>query len=248
MAENLISVDKTYDPTWEYEVSAGEDKPTALISYTDKYEGWASRCPLVNSDHPDIGALKLDKIKASRQPGGLIKVDLSYVGSANAGVPGKSPDSEEATAKYYVQVSGREEHVLSNKYAENLETEEITALYAISNGTLADENGTAYESQITSDVGQSLLAKIKKGNTHYTTGSITYGQRKVIKSLEDLEVLKFGKQYKPPGPVGGNAKNWLYISASADPASTDEVAWQMDRQWMFSPDGWDDDLYAPSSS
>jgi len=245
MSENLINVTKTFDSTWEYEVSAGEDKPTAQISYKDKFQGWASRCPLVNSSHPDIPPLKLEKIKAKREEGGRVKVDLFDVALTNAGVPGRAPESASVTAKYYVQVANREEHILTNSFASEVSEEELKALYAISNGTVADENGVAYDSVIVSETGLALLAKIRKGNTHYVAGTIIYGERKVITSLSELNLSLYGKQDMPPGGVGGGASNWLYISASADPVNTDEVAWQADKQWQYSPEGWDDDLYAP---
>jgi hypothetical protein len=245
MSSKLINVDLIYDSTWEYEVTSGEDKPVALLSYKDEFEGWADRCPVVNTPHPDISSLKLHKIKATREPGGLIKVDLHYIAMTHADLPGRPAEGAEPTAKYYVQVGSREEHILTNAFAAELVAEEITALYALSNGTLQDPNGASFRDQITSEVGLALLAKIEKGNTHYRTGSIIYGERKVIEDLADLELSLFGKQYMPPGPVGGDAVNWLYSSASADPVPTDDEAWQMDRQWEYSPDGWDDDLYAP---
>jgi hypothetical protein len=247
MAANKLNVIKQSDVDWEYEVSAGEDKPTASLSYTDDFQGWAARCPLVNSAHPDISALKLNKIKATRLPGDQVRVDLSYVSMANDGVPGKPASPSERLAKYYVQVSSREEHILTNKYAEDLDDAELKALFAISNGTEADENGVPYADSITSAIGLELLKKIRKGNIAFKTGSLIYGQRKVITTLADLNYLKIGKIDSPPGPVSAPSGSWLYISASADPVPTDEVAWQADFQWEYSPDGWDPHLYtAPS--
>lgn len=243
MAANKINVIKANDVTWEYEVSAGEDKPTASLSYTDDFAGWATRCPNVNSSHPDIPSLLLDKIKAKRLEGDQIKVDLFYVSMANAGVPGRPAQADEATAKYYVQVGGREEHILTNPFAAGLEQTELKALFAISNGTEKDENGNPYADLVTSANGLALLAKIYKGTVAYKAGTIIYGERKVIRTLADLELDTFGKRNMPPGSVGGGAANWLYISAAADPVSTNEVAWQADRQWEYSPDGWDEDLY-----
>jgi len=243
MSVNKLNVEKLFDSTWEYEVSAGEDKPTANISYTDDFVGWASRCPTVNSAHPDIPTLLLEKIKAKRLEGEQIKVDLFYVAMANSGVPGKPAQSDEATAKYYVQVAAAEEHILSNNFCSELDIVEIKALFAIANGTEADEAGTPYENSITSDNGLAVLAKIRKGNISFKKGTIIYGQRKVIRALADLELGKFGKRNEPPGGVGGSEANWLYVSASADPVATSEVAWQADRQWEYRAEGWDADLY-----
>lgn len=245
MASNKLNVVQTYDSTWEYEVSAGEDKPKAVIAYTDDFSGWASRCPEVNSAHPDITGLKLENIKAKRVDGDQIQVTLHYIAMLGAAVPGKPATTEEAMAKYYVQVGAKDEHVLTNTYADPLTDAELKALFAISNGTEADENGVAYETAISSTEGLSLLAKIRKGNVAYRTGTIIYGQRKIITALSELELATFGKRDMPPGTVGGTEANWLYVSAAADPVPTDQVAWQADRQWEYSPNGWDSDLYSP---
>jgi hypothetical protein len=247
MSVRKTNVVKTFNSTWEYEISAGEDKPKALISYEDDFVGWASRCPKVNSAHPDMPKLLLDKIKAKRIDGELIQVDLSYTSMASSGVPGK-PDAEgDPVAKYYVQLSSGEEHILTNAFAEGLDEEELKALFAISNGNEADENNVKYEDSVTSTNGLALLEKIRKGNVAYKTGALIYGERKVITDLSSLNYLKLGKIDTPPGPVTGGAGKWLYISGGADPVSTSEVAWQMDRQWQYSPDGWDPDLYTASS-
>lgn len=247
MSVNKVNVVKTNGVDWEYEVSAGEDKPTGFITYTDDFLGWASRCPLVNSAHPDIPGLKLERIKAKRIEGDQIKVDLFYVAMAFQGVPGKPDQSENATAKYYVQVNSREEHILSNPYAAGLDSTEREALFAISNGTLEDGGGNKYEVAVTSTEGVELLEKIKKGNVSYLLGTIIFGQRKVIKNISELNIENFGKRNKPPDPpgisLGGTLANWLYTSAAADPVPTDEVAWQADRQWTYSPEGWDEQLY-----
>lgn len=246
MSARKTNVVKTFDSTWEYEITSTEDKPKAELSYTDDFVGWASRCPKLNSAHPDISALKLEKIKASRLDGEQIEVKLSYSSMATSGVPGKPDESGAVTAKYYVQINSREEHILTNSFADGLSETELTALYALSNGTEADKDGNAYKDSVTTSTGLAILEKITKGNVAYKAGSLIYGERKVITNLSSLNYATIGKIDTPPGPVGGGANAWLYVSASAEPAPTDEVAWQMDRQWEFSPDGWDTDLYSAS--
>jgi len=110
---------------------------------------------------------------------------------------------------------------------------------------LLAELAELFEGHIHAHEGGSI-AKIRKGTVAYKTGTIIYGQRKVIRSLAELELSSFGKRNNPPGDVGGDATTWLYISASADPVSTDEVAWQADRQWEYRAEGWDADLYSPA--
>lgn len=244
MSVRKTNVQKNFDSTWEYEIASSEDRPSAQLAYKDDFVGWASRVPKLNSAHPDLPSLKLERIKASRQEGDQILVTLIYSSMSKTGNPGQ-PDKEDAgVKKYYVQYSSGEEHILTNEFAAELSETELTALYAISNGTLADESGTPYKDSVTSANGLALLEKITKGNVACKSGSLIYGERKVITTLEDINYAKLNKIDTPPGPVGGGENSWLYLSASAEPAPTDEEAWQLDRQWQFSPNGWDTDLYS----
>jgi len=242
MAANKLSISKANDSTWTYRASASEDKATATLRYRDDFIGWASRCPKFKSEHPDLPAFTLVEISASRVDGDLIDVDLTYEATAlGTEYPGRDA-SDETPARYSVQIAGREEHVLTNSFAAGLSETELKALYAISNGTEAAEDGTPYEDDVTSTNGLALLAKIRKGNTHYKTGGITYIERKVVNTLSALNTATIGKRDNPPGGVAGGAAKWLYVGATAEPQDTGET-WSLERQWEFTPAEWDNDLY-----
>lgn len=242
MAVRKISIAKTNEVKWSYNARASDDKLTAELSYRDSFPGWGTRCPKFGSQHPDLTGFVLVGIAAEREEGDMIRVVLSYEATAGSGTdyPGRDPAME--TPRYSVQVAGREEHVLANSYAAELPEAEIKALFAISNGSEADETGALYEDSISSETGLSLLAKIRKGNIAYKTGGLTYVERKTVTSLSSINYSKIGKREAPPALSGASATNWLYVSATADPAE-DGKSWSLERHWEYSPEGWDSDLY-----
>ena len=242
MAVRKTKVLKQLDYTWDFEASAKDNSPKSVLRYKDDFTGWASRCPLFGSEHPDLPGFLLVDIKASREPGDQIAVTLHYEANAfNADYPGREA-ADAAEPRYSVQIAGREEHILTYSFADPLTDAERKALLAISNGSETDDSGATWESQVTSAEGLAILAKIRKGNVAYKAGGLIYTERKLITALTELEYAKIGKIDNPPGPAGGQTNSWLYISASAEPTA-DGKAWQAEKQWEFSPDGWDEDLY-----
>jgi hypothetical protein len=235
---------KQNDATWTYSASARDGKASATIAYKDDFQGWASRCPFFGSAHPDLPGFVLKEISAAREEGDQIKVALNYeVASESTEYPGRDPSAENPEI-YSVQISSREEHILANSYCDPIPEAELKALYAISNGSKTDDAGAAYEDSVTSTEGVAVLAKIRKGNVAYKTGGLIYVARKTVKNLDEVNWAGIGKYSAPPGPAGADPENWLYIGATADPSDTGKF-WTLERQWEFSPDGWDEDLYAP---
>jgi hypothetical protein len=243
MAVRKTNVFKTHDYTWTYRATQGEDKAKSQLRYKDDFSGWASRCPLFGSEHPDLPGFALIDIAADREAGDQISVGLTYEATASTtDIPGR-PGSDEATARYSVQVSGREEHILTNSFAADLDATELKALLAISNGNETDDAGAQWEALVKSDTGQTLLAKIRKGNVAVKSGGIVYIERKIITALSQLDYANFYKIDTPPGPASGEANSWLYLGGNAEP-NADGLTWNAEKQWEFSPDGWDTDLYS----
>jgi hypothetical protein len=241
MSARKTNIVKTNEATWTYRARASDDKLTAEISYKDDFLGWGTRCPKFGSAHPDLTGFSLVGIDAAREEGEQIRVMLSYETAAEgAEYPGRDPSA--LTPRYSAQASGREEHILANPYAADITDAERKALLAISNGTEADDAGNNYQDSVTSEAGLALLAKIRKGTVAYKTGGLIYVERKTIKKLSDLEYLNIGKRQKPPDLSGASKENWLYVSATAEP-SDDGKSWTLERQWEYSPEGWDADLY-----
>jgi hypothetical protein len=232
----------TRDYTWKFKGKFSEDSATSVLKYKDDFDGWQTRCPLYGTAHPDLPGFVLIEIEADREPGDQIAVTLNYeVNSHTAEYPGK-PGSEGATPRYSVSITGIEEHILTNAFASELDETEIKALLNISNGNEDKADNSKWEDDVTTANGLALLAKIRKGNVSVKSNSVIYTERKLIDGLDELNYANVNKREKPPGPVGGTATNWLFIGATADP-SADGETWTMERQWQFSPDGWDTDLY-----
>jgi hypothetical protein len=233
----------TFATQWTYRARIGEDTLPASLQYADDFQGWASRCPLLGSPHPDLPGFLLIEIEASRRDGGdLIDVTLNYEASAaTAEYPGRQ-EIDEPTARYSVRVAGAEEHILTSPYAAPLDAGELRALYNISNGQDAQEDGTPWQDEVASVLGLSLLEKIRRGNTAYKTGQLAYVERTQVTTLSAINYNLIGKINLPPGPVSGLAKNWLYETANAEPTA-DGLAWTLERVWLYSPEGWDQDLY-----
>ena len=82
MAVRKTKVLKQLDYTWDFEASAKDNSPKSVLRYKDDFSGWASRCPLFGSEHPDLPGFLLVDIKASREPGDQIAVTLHYEANA----------------------------------------------------------------------------------------------------------------------------------------------------------------------
>jgi len=232
----------TRDYTWKFKGKSSDDSATSILRYKDDYDGWRTRCPLYDSAHPDLPDFKLTEIEADREPGDQIAVTLTYeIQSFSAEYPGK-PGSEEPTPRYAVAINEGEEHILTSAFADPLSLAEREVLMIISNGVGSKEEYNELSAQISSDVGLALLPKIAKGNISVITDTVVYTERKLADSLDQLDYANINKRQQPPGPVGGNASNWLYIGGSADPSEAGD-AWTITKNWKYSPDGWDEDIY-----
>lgn len=249
MSEFLVkkhSVRKTPTSDWKYSVKLGEDKATASGSYKDDFQGWATRCPLLGSGHPDLAGMILIEIDASREEGDQIKVDLKYESSAaTAQYPGRATDPTKAK-RYALEISNGEEHILTASiYGDNLTPLELKALFAISNGTEGkDDNAGAYETDITSVLGLSCLAKIRKGTVARKSSGLIWVEKSVTENLADVDYPKIDTIQTPPGLPTPEANKWLYRGTPA--METPEGGfYELEKRWEYSPNGWDTDLYAP---
>jgi hypothetical protein len=135
-----------------------------------------------------------------------------------------------------------EEHILTSNYAKNLSDVNLRALLNISNGNEEKADGSKWEDDVSGEIGLAVLAKIRKGFISRISDTVVYTERKLAESLDDLDYFFVNKRQLPPGPVMGTEENWLYIGGSADPSEAGD-AWTITKNWKYSPDGWDEDIY-----
>jgi len=232
----------TRDYTWKFKGRMSEDSATSVLRYKDDFDGWVDRCPVYGDEHPDLADFFLTEIEAEREPGDQIAVTLTYeINSFSESYPGK-PGGEEPTPRYSVAINEGEEHILTSAFASGITDTERKALLNICNGNEIKEGTTRWETDVTSTEGVALLAKIRKGNVSVISDTVVYTERKLADDLDALNYSNINKREAPPGLTGASAANWLYIGGGADPSEAGDT-WTITRNWKFSPDGWDTDLY-----
>jgi hypothetical protein len=109
---------------WTLEIEDGSNKVVGTFAYTDAFEGWFPRAPTMKSAHPDLPALRLKKIKPSREEGGIVRVHLTYeANNPEATYPGRAAG---AIKRYAMEVTTTEEPLLTNALFKDLEDEETS--------------------------------------------------------------------------------------------------------------------------
>lgn len=239
-----INIAATQSVDWEFEIEVGATKVPATLSYTDNFEGWLSRAPILNSTHPDIPALLLKKIKGSRQEGEIIKVTLSY----ECNNPDTRYPSREGgkIKRYHMEPGAGEEPLLTNYLFKDLTDSEKQAALELLASSKKTEDFSNAAAALTSEQGIKLVAKVRKGIEAYRSPTLVWVERFTTKTLSDINLPKILKTTSsPPGdcPAAGNERNWLRLAPAVSPEE-DGVYFNIENRWELSlPGGWDPDLY-----
>jgi hypothetical protein len=246
-ATNEIQIDlkKTECVDWSLKIVAESNKVSGGFAYTDKFEGWFSRAPTLNSAHPDVPALKLTEISPTRQDGGLVKVSLSYeCNDPDATYPGREKGK---IKRYSIEPTEGEEPLLTFHKLVDL----IDASKEAIGQLLSSSRTPADFAAATAAIGADPLAlfavdKIRDSRETYLDGGLVWVERFMTKDLNDLELSKHLKIYAdPPGdpPTLPEGCNWLYKAGPAAPQDDGE-SWEIEKRWFASnPGGWDDWFY-----
>lgn len=245
---------KTESVDWDYQVTSGSNTATCSGSYKDDYIGWESRCPYLDSPHPDIPALLLQSIKAKREEGQLIKVDLQYSTSDPAKpAPGRDPNKtpeENTVYRYAIEPTASEEPLLTNELFKDLADKEKSALLELMASNKNKEAFTAAADVVTSNEGLKAIAKIRKGVESYLSPGTVWVERFVTKNPDDIWLgihLTTTDTPRGPCPACGVARNWLYMAGPLNPHD-DGICWDAERRWQLSlPGKWDPDFYPPGT-
>lgn len=237
-----INVVKTYDPTFEYEVS-NDDTPAKLdVAYIENAANWVKTLPYLDTASGAAPGMSLTKIKSSRMEGNQVMVRLHYEGSD---CPGRDPKAP-PVYRYDVEIATAEEHLLTHPYYTTLTEVERRGLLSICNGCEVDQAGAPWENALQGALAQHALERIRKGFVAYLKPTVVYVQR--ASNIRELSALAFtlvGKIDTPPGPVTAEAGHWLYLGATATHAA-DGKTWSIEKRWRYSDTHWDT-LYTPPS-
>jgi hypothetical protein len=242
--EKKINLKKTEAVEWELEIDFSETKVPATFTYTDEYDGWLSRAPVAYSAHPELAGMKLQKIKGSRQPGGIIKVTLSYeCTDPEAVYPGRAKGK---IKRYHMEPGGGEEPLLTNKLFKDLPDAEKEAGLQLVSSAMSSADFTTATAALTSEAGIKLIEKVRKGYQGYRAFGVVWVERFTTKTLADVELTKIYKTVStPPGgcPEAGNDYDWLRLPPGVNPHDDGE-SWDIENRWELSLFGkWDPDFY-----
>ena len=234
------AVKKTFDSTWDYEIKADDSPAKLTLAYTDDYDGWSARLPVLGTATAEVAGLYLQQIKAKRIDGDQITVTLQFEGS-NSKAPGRKKGE---VKRYDCEIATADEHLLTHPHYNDLTAVERRALYAVSNGQELDEAGVSWAPALTGALATHALTRLRKGFVSWKKPSLVYVERSTILDLSEVHFTLLGKKTDVPGPLNGvYVGHWLYIGAPLT-NSNDGSSWTCERRWLFSNSVWDT-LYDP---
>lgn len=239
----------TADYTWTYKYRTGDDKVESRLRYKDDFDGWDRRVPAEGSEHPDIRGMYLVEIKAAKEEGGLIAVDLSYESSSwTADYPGKRK-RDKSQERFQIEPSLSDEPVLSSPKAALLTEAEKNALSEYQGSDRGSEAYGKAAGAIESEEGLSLLNVIRKGQEAWRAPQVVWVRRRTIKSISEIPFEKIGKIDDPPKDKDGQPStpdgyNWMYLAPEVED-SPDGLTYGLVERWERSNEGgWEEFFYA----
>lgn len=242
MAENHILIDQETEVPYDFTATSSSDKAQLQTEYTDAFDGWKSRCPKFGSAHPEDNIFYLVSIKASREPGNLVRVKLGYESFAASASyqPGGG-----TIKRYAVEPALETVSILASDFAKDLSTAEKTALNQILNGTETKDDGSSWADDVASETGLAVLGKIRAGTTSVEIANFHWVETFISANLSDFDLGDTNKIDTPAGPVPTMPAGYTWRRVASPVRQTaDGLAWEGDRRWQLSgPKGWDTDLY-----
>lgn len=204
------------------------------------HRDWAVKLmPRPGTAHPEIPFIAVAQVSAQFTEGDLAEITCHYAGAEE-----KAEEDEKANATYSMGLSLSEEPLLTHPRYDGLESEELEALKAISEGKQKDESGTLWKDKVTSELGQEALAKIMRGQTSYYSPKVTWRESWVRdKPAKADELNKIGEIDDPAGPAPTLAgdRTWLRNGVTQ---TQEGKSYRMEVEWIASDrGGWDPDIY-----
>jgi len=237
---NYIDVIKTFNATFDYEIKNDDSPAKLLVAYTDVFEGWESRLPILNSALKDLPGVTIQEIKTKLEEGGQITVSLHGEGGG-ATAPGRQ---KEPWKRYDFEISTTDESiVLADKY-DTLTLLERKGLASIANGQELDELGRPWEAALTGALAADCLGKLRHGMLMIKRPMLVYVERSVATDFSGFNFTLIGKKDNPPGPMHDVLPgHWLYLGSPAK-SEKDGKSWAVEKRWLFGITVWDG-IYDP---
>ena len=240
MPEHLsIETGRLY-PQPDYSVQIDQEgKWTVTQVFLCHRESAVSLMPRPGSTHPDVPFVSISRVTAR-----ISEADLAEITCVYSGAEAKEGEDEKANAVYTMGLSLTEEPILSHQRYKNLNGIEREAIKLILMGKEKDDEGNRLRDKIVSALGQELLAKVDRGQTHYYSPRVTWRESWVRdKEAKASELNDIGKISEPEGqvPALADGRNWLLNGLNQ---TQEGRSFRLELEWLASDrGGWDPHIY-----
>lgn len=234
-----IDADRLY-PQPDYSVQIDQEgKWTVTQVFACHREAAVRLMPRPGSTHPEVPFVAISRVTAR-----ISEADLAEITCVYSGAEAREGEDEKENAVYNMGLSLTEEPLLSHQRYKNLNGIEREAIKLILMGKEKDDEGNRLRDKVVSALGQELLAKIDRGQTHYYSPRVTWRESWVRdKEAEAAELNDIGKISEPEGPVPtlANDRNWLLNGLNQ---TQEGKSFRLELEWLASDrGGWDPHIY-----
>lgn len=246
-----------YQAEWTYSDSGDGSGATLEARYEDDGDGWENRLPARGTAPPsavgdEFANFRLKSRRAVREQGDKVVVTLGY---ESRWAIDEDPATDTVPPRYSMAITLGEEPILTHQRYAELDEVEVAALVQIIAGERfkSTEGKERWRDDITSELGQEVLAKIEDGVSAYLEPTLIWRERRRIDWDDlsdelDLSIVGNIDDNVPGGaPIGGD-RNYLFLGAQVDQDESAEFA-DLVSEWQLSGrNGWDEDLYDPDNA
>ena len=216
-----------------------EGKWTVTQVYLCHRESAVALMPRPGSIHRDVPFVAISRVTAR-----ISEADLAEITCVYSGAEAKEGPDEKENAVYTMGLSLTEEPLLSHDRYKNLNGIEREAIKLILMGKEKDDEGIRLRDKVVSALGQELLSKVDRGQSHYYSPRVTWRESWVRdKEAKASELNDIGKIAEPEGPVPdlADGRNWLLNGLNQ---TQEGKSFRLELEWLASDrGGWDADIY-----
>ena len=216
-----------------------EGKWTVTQVYLCHRSSAVSLMPRPGAAHPEVPFVAISQVTAR-----ITEADLAEITCVYSGAEAAEGQDEKANAVYTMGLSLSEEPILAHERYKDIDGIEREAIKRIMMGKDKDDEGNKLRGKVVSALGQELLSKIDRGQTHYYSPRVTWRESWVRdKEAKSSELNDIGKIATPEGPVPdlADGRNWLLNGLNQ---TQEGKSFRLELEWLASDrGGWDPDIY-----